>query len=49
MDGMKVKGLEYVFRKTLLIIKKKFENEMIGIDATGYHSHYYDKSVRNLE
>ncbi|MGC9175806.1 MAG: transposase [Thermoplasmata archaeon] len=49
---MKLRGLERVFRKAILIIRKRFENEMLGIDATGYsteyHSHYYDKRVKEF-
>ncbi|MGC8860879.1 MAG: transposase [Thermoplasmata archaeon] len=52
MERMKVRGLEKVFRKALLIIRERFENDMLGIDATGYsteyHSHYYDKRVREF-
>jgi len=51
MKRMKVKGLEYVFRKALSMFKM-FENEMQGIDSTGYsteyYSHYYDKRVREF-
>ncbi len=35
-----------------MIIRKRFENDMLDIDATGYsteyHSHYYDKRVREF-
>ncbi|MGC9124017.1 MAG: hypothetical protein ACP5IB_08140 [Thermoplasmata archaeon] len=52
MERMKVRGLEKLFRKALLIIRERFENDMLGIDATGYsteyHSHYYDKRVREF-
>ncbi|MGC8700445.1 MAG: transposase [Thermoplasmata archaeon] len=52
MERMKVRGLEKVFRKALLIIRERFENDMLGIDATGYsteyHSHYYDKRVKEF-
>jgi len=52
MERMKVRDLEYVFRKALLIIRERFENDKLGIDATGYsteyHSHYYDKRVREF-
>ncbi|MGC8672628.1 MAG: hypothetical protein ACP5TO_03880 [Thermoplasmata archaeon] len=30
MERMKLKGLEYVFRKALLIIKKKFDISLFG-------------------
>jgi len=53
MKRMKVKGLEYVFRKALSMFKKMFENEMLGINSTDYsteyHSHYYDKGYKNLD
>ncbi|MGC8620261.1 MAG: hypothetical protein ACP5LA_07190 [Thermoplasmata archaeon] len=35
-----------------MIIRKRFENYMLGIDATGYsteyHSHYYDKRIKEF-
>ncbi|MGC9074082.1 MAG: hypothetical protein ACP5H0_08010, partial [Caldisericum sp.] len=40
MERMKVRGLEKVFRRALLIIRERFENDMLGIDATGYSTEY---------